>query len=175
METSGRASSSSSSTKLRRPIRKSRRCCHRNMSSQGLFGRVRSSRARAGQGSVIRGLAPSCVLVVGVVDHPGSHMVGSDSLHSPTPIGLWGVRAGVRLRRPASAQVPQRSHRDHHRAASRTKSRDAKWAESDCTGTQIESLQGRCEFQRIAERCNRGACIAKIPQGPDISRGFVVN
>ena len=171
METSGRASSS---TKLRRPIRKSRRC-HHNMSSQGLFGRVRSSRARAWQSSVIRGLAPSCVLVVGVVDHPGSHMVGSDSLHSPTPIGLWGVRAGVRLRRPASAQVPKGSHGDHHRAASRTKSWNAKWAESDCPGAQIESVQDRCEFQRIAERCNRGACIAKIPQGRDISRGFVVN
>jgi hypothetical protein len=26
--------------------------------------------------------------------------------------------------------------------------------ESDCTGTQIESVQGRCEFRRIAERCN---------------------
>ena len=76
----------SSSTKLKRPIRKSRRC-HHNMSSQGLFGRVRSSRARAWQSSVIRGLAPSCVLVVRVVDHPGSHMVGSDSLHSPTPSG----------------------------------------------------------------------------------------
>ena len=152
METCGRASSS---TKLRRPIRKSRRCCHHNMSSQGLFGRVRSSRARAWQSSVIRGLAPSCVLVVGVVDHPGSHMVGSDSLHSPTPIGLWGVRAGVRLRRPASAQVPKGSHGDHHRAASRTKSWNAKWAESDCPGAQIESVQDRCEFQRIAERCNR--------------------
>jgi hypothetical protein len=55
--------------------------------SQGLFGRARSSRARAWQSSIIRGLAPSCVLVVRVVDHSGSHMVGSDSLHSPTPSG----------------------------------------------------------------------------------------
>ena len=74
------------------------------MSGKGLFGRVRSSRARAWQSSVIRGLAPSCVLVVGVVDHPGSHMVGSDSLHCPNPIGLWvlGPASGCP---PASARL----------------------------------------------------------------------
>ena len=172
METSGRASSS---TKLRRPIRKSRRCCHHNMSGQGLFSRVRSSRARAWQSSVIRGLAPSCVLVVRVVDHPGSHMVGSDSLHSPTPIGLWGVRAGVRLRRPASAQVPKGSHRDHHRAASRTKSCNAKWAESDWPRNSNRVAAGQMRVPTHSGAMQQGSCIAKIPQGRDISRGFVVN
>jgi hypothetical protein len=41
--------------------------------------------------------------------------------------------------------------------------------------TQIESAAGQTRVLTHSGAMQQGACIAKIPQGPDISRGFVVN